>query len=84
MPVNGSIDDRVEIGMFTDPDLRRQGIGRSILALTAREVLAAGRTPAAGCWWRNWESRHTLEAAGLTCIGTIFRVDLDPERFADS
>ena len=69
-------------------DVRRPGAApprrrRSILALTAREVLAQGRTPVAGCWWKNWPSRVTLEAAGLTCAGTIFRLDLDPDLFAD-
>ena len=74
-------DDVVDIGMYVDPALRRRGVGSSILALTAREVLAQARTPVAGCWWKNWASRVTLEAAGLTCAGTIFRLDLDPDVF---
>jgi len=74
-------DDVVDIGMYVDPALRRRGLGSSILALTARDVLAQGRTPVAGCWWKNWASRVTLEAAGLTCAGTIFRLDLDPDVF---
>ena len=76
-------EQRVDIGMFTDPDRRRRGIGRSILALAAREVLANQRRPVAGCGAGNWESRPTVEAAGLTCIGTIFRFGLDPDRFLD-
>ncbi len=75
-------DDVVDIGMYVDPALRRRGVGSSILALTARDVLTQGRTPVAGCWWRNWASRVTLETAGLTCAGTIFRLDLDPDVFA--
>ena len=75
-------DDVVDIGMYVDPALRRRGVGSSILALTARDVLAQGRTPVAGCWWKNWASRVTLEAAGLMCAGTIFRLDLDPDVFA--
>jgi GNAT superfamily N-acetyltransferase len=75
-------DDVVDIGMYVDPALRRRGVGSSILALTARDVLADGRTPVAGCWWRNWASRVTLEAAGLTCAGTVFRLELDPGVFA--
>jgi len=74
--------DVVDIGMYVDPVLRRRGVGSSILALTARQVLAEGRTPVAGCWWRNWASRVTIEAAGLTCAGTILRFTLDPETFA--
>ncbi len=76
-------DDVVDIGMYVDPVLRRRGVGSSILALTARRVLDEGRTPVAGCWWRNWASRVTIEAAGLTCAGTIFRLTLDPAVFAD-
>jgi hypothetical protein len=37
----------------------------------------------AGCWWRNTESRRTVEASGLTCVGTIFRFTVDPDRFRD-
>jgi GNAT superfamily N-acetyltransferase len=73
--------DVVSIGMYVDPLLRRRGVGSSILSLTARAVLDSGRTPVAGCWWRNWSSRATLEAAGLVCAGTILRFDLDPETF---
>jgi GNAT superfamily N-acetyltransferase len=73
----------VDIGMYVDPVLRRRGVGSSILALTAREMLAQGRTPVAGCWWKNWASRPTLETAGLTCAGTIFRLELDPDVFAE-
>ena len=64
--------------MYVDPMLRRRGVGSSILSLTARAVLDDGRTPVAGCWWKNWSSRATIEAAGLVCAGTILRVDLDP------
>ena len=71
----------VDIGMYVDPVLRRRGVGSSILSLTARAVLDAGLTPVAGCWWRNWSSRATLEAAGLVCAGTILRFDLDPDVF---
>ncbi len=71
----------VDIGMYVDPVLRRRGVGSSILSLTARAVLDDGRTPVAGCWWKNWSSRATIEAAGLVCAGTILRFDLDPGTF---
>lgn len=71
----------VDIGMFTDPDRRSRGIGRSIIALLARQVSDSGRLPVAGCWWANWQSRRTLESAGMLCVGTIFRFTLDPDRF---
>lgn len=73
----------VDIGMFANADRRRGGIGRSIIALLAHQVSDSGRRPVAGCWWRNWESRRTLEAAGMRCVGTIFHCTLDPDRFTD-
>jgi GNAT superfamily N-acetyltransferase len=72
----------VEIGMYADPSARREGVGSSILAMLAREALASGRRVTAGCWWRNWESRPSIERAGLTCVGTILRMRLDAHRFA--
>jgi GNAT superfamily N-acetyltransferase len=77
-PLNEAV---VDLGMFTDPGARRQGVGRSIIALAARECLDRGQTPVAGCWYANWQSRPTLEAAGLTCAGTIFNFTLDPDAF---
>ena len=71
-----------DIGFFVDEAVRRRGIGSSILSLTARQVLNDGRTPVAGCWWKNWSSRAAIERAGLVCAGTILRFDLDPEIFA--
>jgi GNAT superfamily N-acetyltransferase len=73
--------DVVDIGMYVDPSHRRRGLGSSILALVARRALDLGQTPVAGCWWKNWASRPTLEAAGLVCAGTILRFDLDPATF---
>jgi hypothetical protein len=83
----GLLDDavldpaKVCIGMYTNRSARRQGVGRSILSLLSRDQLDQGKVPVAGCWWRNWASRATLEAAGLTCVGTIFRMGLDSGRF---
>lgn len=71
----------VDLGMFVNEGDRGLGIGRSIIALAARDVLTSGGTPTAGCWWRNHESRTTLEAAGLTCVGTIFTLKLDSNRY---
>lgn len=79
-PMNESV---IDLGMFTDEDVRRQGIGTVIIAEAARECLDRGLTLVAGCWAGNWNSRPTLEAAGLTCIGTIFRFVLDPDTFAE-
>ena len=79
---NGINDNAVDIGMYADPAARRQGVGSSIVALLAREARVAGKRVAAGCWWQNWGSRPSLESAGLTCVGTIFHLQLDATRFS--
>lgn len=72
-----------DIGMYVDPASRDRGVGRSLVSLLADQVAAAAETVVAGCWWRNWASRATLEAAGLTCIGSIFTFTLDPAMYGD-
>lgn len=74
-------DDRLDIGMFVNPGARGQGYGRSILIRLMEICLKTGRLPVAGCYHKNYESRRTLESAGMTCIGTIFRFSFDPGRF---
>ena len=50
---------------------------------TSRHARATS-SAVATAWWKNWASRGTLETAGMTCAGTIFRLDLDPELFANT
>lgn len=68
-----SFDRYMDIGMFTCPSVRRQGIGRTILLQLIQLVLQSGRIPVAGCYYQNHLSRRTLESAGMTCVGAIFR-----------
>lgn len=85
MYVAHPISDRViDIGMYANPSVRREGVGSSILALLAHEALDRGRRVAAGCWWHKWGSRSAVERAGLDCIGTIFELHLDANRFAST
>lgn len=74
----------VDIGMYTEPSERRKGVGSAILVVLARAALERGKRVSAGCWWRNWESRPSIESAGLTCVGTIFQIRLDANRFASA
>lgn len=71
----------VDIGMYTIPPQREKGIGRTILIRLMEVALTTGFTPVAGCYWKNFLSRRTLESAGLTCIGTIFRFSFNKDRF---
>lgn len=73
--------DYLDIGMFVNPTARNLGIGRSIVIRLMELVTGAGRIPVAGCFHKNFESRRTLESAGMTCIGTIFRISFNKDRF---
>ena len=74
-------DAYLDIGMFVNPDARELGIGRSIAIRLMEVVLKVGRIPVAGCFYKNFEARRTLESAGMTCIGTIFRFSFNKDRF---
>ncbi len=73
-------DEYLDIGMFTNKELREHGIGRSILALLMKIVSDSGRIPVAGCHWKNYTARRTLESAGMTCIGTIFKFSFNKNK----
>lgn len=66
-------DEALDIGVFTDHSSRRTGIGSSTLAILMKMVTDSGRTPVAGCSAKNPIGRRTLESAGMTCIGSIFK-----------
>ena len=68
----------VDLGDYIEPAHRNRGYGTSLLVLLAREALAQGKLATCGCYWRNEASRRQIEKAGFTCVGTVFRLDLDP------
>ena len=76
-----SDEDHLDLGMFVNPNFQGRGIGRSIVIRLMEIIVQAGRIPVAGCFHKNFESRRTLESAGMTCIGTIFRVSFNKDRF---
>ncbi len=74
-------DAYLDLGVFVNPEVRGQGIGRSIVIRLMQVVIKTGRIPTAGCYYKNFESRRTLESAGMTCVGTIFRFSFNKDRF---
>lgn len=52
-------------GMITLEPYRRRGVGRSIQLHLADLCRENGLIPISGCWYRNENSKRTLESAGL-------------------
>jgi len=61
------------IGMFTHPDCRQRGIGRSILVNLKGWCYDNGYIPIAGCWYYNHNSKRTLESAGMITKTRLIR-----------
>lgn len=79
-PITGT-DEYLDIGVFVNPEDRKKGYGRSILSKLMKIVVDSGRVPVAACSTKNHESRRTLESSGMTCIGSLLKVNLDGDRF---
>ncbi len=60
-------------GMFTRPDRRGEGIGRSIILHLRAIAHELGKTPVPGCWYYNTNSRKTLESAGYISQSKLLR-----------
>lgn len=58
-------------GMFTNPDFRNQGVGRSIILELKKKAYDMGLTPVPGCWSGNTLSKKTLESAGYISISNL-------------
>ena len=69
MYVAHPISDRaVDIGMYTDPSARREGVGSSLLALLAREALDSGRRLTTD---RPYSAR-SVRGSGSRCVTKIW------------
>lgn len=66
----------VDVGNFTLPEHRQQGVGRSLIIHLSQIALRQGFTPVAGCWYRNQESVMTLISSGYMPENRIFFVRL--------
>lgn len=53
------------IGMFTNENYRKKGIGRTILIKLKKYCYDNNTIPIAGCWYYNINSKRTLESAGM-------------------
>ncbi len=69
------LKDYASIGMFTHESHRRTGIGTATLLYLRGVCHDEGRTPIAGCWYYNHNSKRTLEAAGMVTATRLFRLE---------
>jgi len=53
------------VGMYTAPEHRGKGVGRSIILALKARTLEMGLSPIAGCYVTNEASRRTLESCGF-------------------
>lgn len=67
-------DKYVDVGNFTLPEFRQQGVGRSLIINISKLVLQQGKIPVAGCWYGNKESILTLKSSGFIPENRIFYV----------
>lgn len=59
------LDGYASIGMFTNEQYRKQGIGRTIIYHLKEWCYDNKLNPICGCWYYNVLSKQTLESAGM-------------------
>ncbi|WP_129728829.1 GNAT family N-acetyltransferase [Ectobacillus funiculus] len=59
------LDGYASIGMFTNEQYRKQGIGRTIIHHLKEWCYDNKLNPICGCWYYNVPSKQTLESAGM-------------------
>ena len=61
------------IGMFTHPDYRQKGVGRSILEELKKWCYENEFKPIAGCWYYNHYSKRSVESIGMVTVTRLMR-----------
>lgn len=67
-------DGTAEIGIFTLPEYRLRGVGRSMVIHLAKIAADKGFSPVAGCWYKSGACIHTLASSGFILDNRIFYV----------
>lgn len=62
-------------GMFTNEKYRQKGIGRSIIMHLKDICREEGKTPIAGCWYYNYNSKRTLESTGYITKTRLLKIE---------
>lgn len=56
--------NKTATGMYTQPEFRQKGVGRSMIMHLKDITIEQGKTTSAGCWYYNHLSKRTLESTG--------------------
>jgi GNAT superfamily N-acetyltransferase len=59
------LDKIASIGMFTNEQFRKQGIGRTLIYNLKHWCYDNNLKPICGCWYYNIQSKQTIESAGM-------------------
>lgn len=73
------INGIASIGMFTNEDYRRKGIGREIILRLRQWCKEQGMIPVSGCWYYNHASKRTLESAGMVTKTRLLTFIVNPK-----
>lgn len=65
------------VGMFTNEDFRRHGIGRTIIHHLKQWCYSNNLTPICGCWYYNINSKLTLESAGMVTKTRLLNIQVE-------
>ena len=63
------------IGMFVNEQYRQKGIGKTIITKLKQLCYGNGITPICGCWYYNYNSKKTLESAGMVTKTRLLNVE---------
>lgn len=63
-----------DIGNFTLPEYRMNGVGRSLIIHLSEIAKSQNLTPVCGCWYGNTESIATLQSSGFIPNSRIFYI----------
>ncbi|SDX82527.1 N-acetyltransferase [Paenibacillus sp. CF384] len=65
------------IGMFTNEQMRKQGVGRNIILHLKKWCYEHNLTPICGCWYYNEASKLTLESAGMVTKTRLLNIKVN-------
>lgn len=68
------LDVYASIGMFTNDQYRKQGIGRTIIHHLKEWCYENNLNPICGCWYYNVHSKQTVESAGMVSKSRLLNI----------
>lgn len=69
------------VGMYTNEAFRKRGLGTDTIRYLRRVCHQENLMPIAGCWYYNYLSKQTLEAAGMTTSTRLLKIEMSEARY---